>query len=287
MILSYARPNLSRSLAENPNLPMRKPEFCGNIDNPLVTTYDYDALDNLLRITQGVQQRYFKYDSLGRLTHERQVEQNAPHTAGSVLGNSLWSRKLIYNSHGLVADAFDARNINTHITYDGLNRISQVTYSDATPTVNYTYDQPRTGFFNQGQLTTVTTAAVSQTPSTTQEFDYERMGRVSSHRQKIGAASFPMTYVYNLAGLMVRERYPSNRSVVYEYDEGGRLSAVTNGGGVTYSSGFTYAPHGGLSAETFGNSAVHTLDYNSRLQTKQIKLKQSAAGAELQRFDYS
>ncbi|MGH9958103.1 MAG: RHS repeat-associated core domain-containing protein, partial [Pyrinomonadaceae bacterium] len=32
---------------------------------------------------------------------------------------------------------------------------------------------------------------------------------------------------------------------------------------------------------------MHTLDYNSRLQTKQIKLKQNATGPELQRFDYA
>jgi YD repeat-containing protein len=80
------------------------------------TSYEYDALDNLIHITQGAQHRYFKYDSLSRLTHERQVEQDAPFTTPDlVAGNNQWSRKLIYNSHGLVTDAYDARQINTHI----------------------------------------------------------------------------------------------------------------------------------------------------------------------------
>jgi RHS repeat-associated protein len=252
------------------------------------TTYEYDALDNLIHISQVAQPRYFKYDSLSRLTHERQVEQDSPFTTpDSVAGNNQWSRKLIYNSNGLVTDAYDARQINTHIGYDGLNRVLQITYSNGTPAVNYTYDQARTGFFNQGRLTTITTAAVGQTPSTTQEFDYERLSRVAAQRQKIGAASYALTYDYNYAGLLLSERYPSGRRANYGYDEGGRLATVTDSAGVPYANGFTYAPHGGLSSETLGNAAVHSLSYNSRLQASQVKLKQNATGAELQRFDYS
>jgi YD repeat-containing protein len=271
---------------------LHEPDASGNLGAVSAptqeTSYEYDGLDNLIHIAQGAQHRYFKYDSLSRLTHERQVEQDAPFTTPDlVAGNNQWSRKLIYNSHGLVTDAYDARQINTHIGYDGLNRALQITYSNATPTVNYTYDQPRSGFFNQGRLTTVTTAAVGQTPSTIQEFDYERLGRVASQRQKIDAATYALAYGYNLAGLLLSERYPSGRSVNYGYDEGGRLATVADSAGVPYANGFTYAPHGALSAETFGNAAVHTLSYNSRLQASQVKLKQNATGPELQRFDYS
>jgi RHS repeat-associated protein len=39
---------------------------------------------------------------------------------------------------------------------------------------------------------------------------------------------------------------------------------------------FAYAPHGGLLSETFGNSAVHTVSYNTRLQPTQIKLMSGA-----------
>jgi RHS repeat-associated protein len=255
------------------------------------TSYEYDVLDNLIHVNQGGpagQHRYFKYDSLSRLTYERQVEQDAPYTTSdSVAGNSQWSRKILYNSQGLITDAYDARQINTHVSYDGLNRPLQLTYSNGSPAVDYTYDQARTGFFNQGALTTVTTAAVGQTPSTTQEFDYERLGRVAGQRQKIGAATYALSYSYNLAGLLLSERYPSGRRVNDSYDQGGRLAAVTDSAGVPYANGFTYTPHGGLSSETFGNAAVHSLSYNSRLQTSQVKLKQNASGAELQRFDYS
>src|SRR5262249_15828180 len=151
----------------------------GNVDNPTqATSYEYDPLDNLIHITQGSQQRFFKYDSLSRLTYERQVEQDAPYTTQDyVAGNNLWSRKMIYNSNSLVADSYDPRQVHTQIGYDGLNRVSSITYTGespaVTPNVSYTYDEARTGFFNQGQATTITTAALGSTPQTTHEYDYE------------------------------------------------------------------------------------------------------------------
>ena len=39
------------------------------------TSYLYDALDNLVRVTQGSQQRFFMYDSLKRLIRADNPEQ--------------------------------------------------------------------------------------------------------------------------------------------------------------------------------------------------------------------
>ncbi|MBK8147468.1 MAG: hypothetical protein IPK58_04460 [Acidobacteria bacterium] len=54
----------------------------GSVSSPNQPTYyEYDASDNLSKVTQSdgtvTQERLFKYDSLARLTHERQVEANA------------------------------------------------------------------------------------------------------------------------------------------------------------------------------------------------------------------
>src|SRR5207253_3638983 len=116
----------------------------GSTDAPnQYTAYAYDALDNLIYIAQGAQHRYFKYDSLSRLTYERQVEQEAPHyAADSVTGNSYWSRRIDYNSQGLVQDAYDARQIHTHFDYDGLNRVGRSLIQTARP-------QPTTGMIRR------------------------------------------------------------------------------------------------------------------------------------------
>ena len=50
-----------------------------------------------------------------------------PYTmSDSLTGNSLWSRRVEYNSQGLVSDVSDARSIQAHWTYDGLNRVSEI-----------------------------------------------------------------------------------------------------------------------------------------------------------------
>jgi hypothetical protein len=64
------------------------------------------------------------------------------------------------------------------------------------------------------------------------------------------------------------------------------LSQVSDGAG-TFAGTITYAPHDGLLQETWGNSAVHSLTYNRRFQPTEVKLKQSASGSELQRYNYS
>lgn len=263
------------------------------------TTYEYDALSNLIHITQGSQQRYFKFDSLSRLTYERQVEQDAPHTTpDSVAGNNQWSRKIVYNSQGLVQDAYDARQVKTHFVYDGLNRVAQINYllangspDPATPSAFYYYDAQAlpagAPTFDRGYATGRVVAMTygSGASTTGNYFGYDQVGQIVSQRQVTGANAYALSYGYNLGGLTTSETYPSGRALSYDYDEGGRLWQVSEGSTV-YASGFSYEPHGGLSAETFGNGAVHSVAYNHALQASEIKLKQSASGAELQRFNY-
>jgi RHS repeat-associated protein len=258
------------------------------------TTYGYDALNNLIKITQGEQTRFFKYDSLSRLTHERQVEQDAPHQqADALTGNQWWSRKIVYDEYGLVTDSWDARSIHTHRAYDGLNRLKQITYagesSMTTPTVTYTYDEARPEYFNHGRLTTVTTAEVGGTqtpaPQTAQVYDYDRMGRIGRQRQTVGTNTYTLGYGYNLAGLLTSQAYPSGRVINQSYDDAARLQTIADGAGQTYAGSFSYSAHGGIESETWGNGAVHAMAYNDRLQISQIKL--TAGGVERQRYDYS
>jgi RHS repeat-associated protein len=281
-----------------------EPDANGNLGPPdapnQYTTYEYDALNNLIHIAQESQHRYFRYDSLSRLTHDREVELDAPYTTSDyVAGNNQWSRKTVYNSQGLVQDVYDARQINTHFVYDGLNRVSQINYylpngspDPATPATNYYFDSQTLptgapGFdrgYSLGRLVAMTYGG--STATTGNYFGYDKMGRVVTHRQVTGANTYAMGYGYNLGGLLTSETYPTGRALSYAYDEGGRLSQVSENTAV-YASGFNYEPHGGLSRETFGNGAVHSVAYNRALQVSEIKLGQSANGAELQRFNYT
>lgn len=53
--------------------------------------------------------------------------------------------------------------------------------------------------------------------------------------------------------------------------EGGVRPAICNSAAASLSS-ISYQPHGGLASETLGNSLIHQMSYNTRLQTTAIKL---------------
>jgi len=249
--------------------------------------------------TQGsiTQERLFKYDSLSRLTHERQVEATATlNDAGvKVGGGGLWTGVYAYDSAtGLLKEGYDARGVKTSLTYDGLNRVSTVSFAgetnNQTPTVTYTYDSASSGYFNNGRLTKVETASTSTAPTTSQIYDYDLMGRVSKQQQSIGAngsisaQTYTLEYAYNLAGQLISEKYPSGRRVAYRVDEAGRLSNVF-GGGRTYASGFLFAGHGELTSMVYGNGATESFSYNDRLQLTQQSLVKN--NSVIQRYDYA
>ena len=267
----------------------------GAVGSPAQATYYlYDVLNNLVKITQGDQQRYFKYDSLGRLIRERQVEQttnSAYNLSDSLTGNSSWTRKFEYNSHGLLTHGYDARGIQTDFYYDDLNRVTLIDYSDSTPDARYYYDSQTlpSGAPNythgsaNGRLIAMTYGGSSSTTGT--YFGYDSMGRVNVQKQVTGSNTYSLSYTYNLAGLLSTETYPTSRVLTHSYDNAGRLSQISDGT-TSFASSFTYAPSGGMLSETWGNGAVHSVAYNNALQVSQIKLKQSSSGSELQRYDY-
>lgn len=269
----------------------------GTVDSPAQASYyDYNTQGNLIHITQGagstVQNRYFKYDALGRLTYERQVEQAGTFTATDALtGNSSWSRHLVYDETvnsvsyaGLLTSAYDARNISTQFRYDQLNRMYQVSYSDGTPTVTSNYDQARTGYFNKGRLTEALTASTSSLPATAQVYNFDLMGRIVSNTQTVSDQNYFMNYGYNLGGALTSETYPSGRVVSYAFDDGARLSQVSSGSTV-YANQFDYSSTQGLlKSVTLGNGAVESYGFNSRLQMKSIDLTKS--GTQIQHYDY-
>jgi len=267
----------------------------------LPTSYEYDALNNLVHIIQAgpnsvTQNRYFKFDSLSRLIRERAVEHGT--NSGydlydAVTGNTSWSSKLEYNAAGRVTDGYDPRGVHTHFSYDGLNRVNEVTYSDSTPAAHYFYDAQTLPSgaptydhgFSTGRLLAATYG--SSTSLTGTYFGYDAAGRAVTQKQVIGSTTYTLTYGYNLADLLTSETYPSGRTLSYVYDEGARLSQISDGT-TAYASGLKYTAHGGLKSETWGNGAVHAIDYNKRLQPSKITLKQNAAASTpLQQYDYS
>jgi RHS repeat-associated protein len=287
-IVRADEPDTNGSLgADNATLPLQQ------------TSYTYDGNDNLSTVIQTdntltppvTQERKFKYDSLSRLTHEKQVEASSTLDDSGVHGPanpSKWTKYLKYYPDGLLDYGVDARGVRTTFDYDGLNRVSAVTYTGETgfqtPTVTYTYDQARTGFYNNGALTKVDTAATTTNPAISTEFDYDLMGRLVKHRQTIDTQQYNLEYGYNLAGQLTSEKYPSGKIVTNGYDANGRMATVADPTR-TYLSALQYLGKGNaVSQMTLGNGNTETFTLNDRLQMTQQQLKK---GTEvLQRYDY-
>jgi len=263
------------------------------------TYYEYDGNDNLTKVTQTdtsvtpnvTQERLFKYDSLSRLTHERQVEASPTLDNDGVKQTSggLWTGVYKYNTDNLLIEGFDARGVKTAFTYDGLNRVTSVVYTGETgyqtPTVTYTYDEAESTFHNVGRLTKVRTELnTSQgTPETIHNFRYDKTGQVVKQTTSIGSESYLQEYGYNLAGQLTSQKYPSGKVVTMTVDNFGRLQTVADDQR-SYLSGVSFNDRGLLSQINLGNGNHETFIYNDRFQmTSQSLMKSSTV---LQKWDY-
>jgi RHS repeat-associated protein len=217
-----------------------------SLSTPFSTTYNYDALGRLLQVNQGVQQRVYAYDNLGRLTSVK-----IPETLNQ-------ATTYTYTDFGAVYQKTDPRGIMTTTTYDALNRPGSISYSDSTPSVTYTYGGQAAPNFGGGRLTQVVDA------SGTTSFKYDLMGRQTQVSRAIGAQTYVTLYSYTGEHLDT-VTYPSGRTVKVTPDAIGRLSQIGSNGTnlLTINS---YNPAGEALGATYGNAMTASYSYNSQLQ---------------------
>jgi RHS repeat-associated protein len=242
------------------------------------TTYSYDALDDLLTVTQGAQTRTFVYDSLKRLTSATNPE------SGTVTYPS-------YDGNGNLLQKTDARNITTNYAYDVLNRVTSRSYQNdtsGTPAVAYFYDNQTlpTGSpsFTRGSSTGRLVAVTYGNGAAGSYQGYDTFGRATvSYQQTVAQGamqSYQMGYGYDLSGAMTSETYPSGKIVNTAYDAAGRVTTVSKQGGGNYASGITYAPQGAMASMTLGNNLIEQTIFNSRLQPTTIELGVSTSNPQ-------
>jgi RHS repeat-associated protein len=263
-----------------------------------LTTYAYDAIGNLRRVDQGGQQRFFMYDSLGRLIRAKNPEQTGSITADadfpgltdstSGTPNGNWSMGYTYDANGNLYKRKDARNIVTTYSYDNLNRLIRTDYSDGTPYTLNSYDLATNG---RGRL--YSDYESSTTGTLNFALSYDAVGRPTSrgtgfYLNGAWVWGFDSSRTYDLAGNILSQTYPSGHTVHYSYDAAGRLGNkgaspafrgnLGDGAQRTYSSGVSYDEASRMSEEQFGTQVplYHRLAYNSRGQVTGVNLGTSA-----------
>ena len=239
------------------------------------TSYSYDTSDNLTTVLQGGQTRSFLYDSLGRLRSATTPEG----------GNISYA----YDANGNILTRTDARGVVITYDYDGLNRIKTRTYSNGTPAVTFNYDS--TAITNgKGRV-----SSVSSSISTYSYTGYDALGHVQGNTQTTDGTGYTMSYVYNLAGQITSQTYPSGRVVATEFDTSGRIAGVRNQGSINYYAGgapsdatnrIEYSAAGAAKRVKFGNGLWEHTEFNSRLQITEIGLGTTSGGNDRLRLNY-
>ena len=256
--------------------PTGSPGALGAAGSPnQATSYGYNALDNLTRVTQGRQTRTFAYDSLSRLTSASNPES----------GTIAYS----YDNNGNLTQRTDARSVVTAYSYDRLDRLTRRSYtytgsdtavSLGTTRVDYAYDS--CGSYARGRLCSVTAKKGTAQVSRTAYNRYDALGRVLESTQTTGVQAYTMAYAYDRAGNLTSQRYPSDRVVDYVYDGAGRIAGAKTGADGWYAGGrgdnaIGYEPHGGVKQLLLGNGLWEQRRYNARLQPTQIGLGTATA----------
>jgi YD repeat-containing protein len=158
--------------------------------------------------------------------------------------------------------------------YDTLNRPLRKSYSDGTPTVEFTYDIDQEVSGVQTESKPVGRLVKISNGEGTTVYRFDGLGRVVASQQSAsGLGSKAFQYEYMPAGLS-KVKYPSGRVVVMGYGSDGRLNSVTEPTGLKpYVKELEYSPFGGVERLVMGNGLVEKWTYSAlRGQVRRVAL---------------
>jgi RHS repeat-associated protein len=237
------------------------------------TAYSYNALDDLLTVSQSGQSRSFTYDSFSHLITATNPES----------GQIAYT----YDADGNVLTKQDARGTTTY-AYDALNRVLSKNYSDtSTARACYAYD----GLGWAGSGDTMTNAVGHLTASwsvqhdgtvvgANESYQFDPMGRLQKGRQctpaTCGLTSYPLQTGYDLMGNEIN-LWESSVARYSPYDAADRLSSLsasfnvspppltsTGPGSQALMNITAHSPFGGLANAALGNGLAETRNYTKR-----------------------
>jgi RHS repeat-associated protein len=217
-----------------------------------VVRHTYDGRGDLLRTVDPAGNVItYDHNSLGQKLSEVDPD----------LGTSTYT----YDANGQLASQTDARNHRAELAYDAIGRLLIKTFgaeTGAPQVVRYTYDQPRSGFFNVGQVTTMTDAAGTAT------FDYDEAGRSTHNTRTLAGTTHTFQRSFDAAGRLLGVRYPDGDVLgddpataaaepPFRYDASGKLRVVPG-----LIDDVTYHPGGHAARVANANGTVTTRTYS-------------------------
>jgi RHS repeat-associated protein len=254
----WGRERWARSDALGRMVEVAEPNPGGNgslSSGAIYTTYNYDALDRLLQVIQGEQTRLFRYDSLGRLTHQKLAERAASlNDNGQWVGGGQWSDAFFYDTRSNMTRRVDARGVQTRYDYnDPLNRLLSVQYDKSGVPASLIANIPDTPRVDYAYMT-IHDKTRAQSVSViggmgNEQLSYDSEGRLSEVSQTFaGRTGYPVVtkYLWDSIDRLKHSEYPQQygageirKKVEPAYDMASRIESLKFGG-VTYASNPVY-----------------------------------------------
>jgi RHS repeat-associated protein len=242
-----------------------------------LTTYAYDALNNLLQVNQGTMTpRTFTYDSLSRpLCASNPENSSAACPATPSSSYTTGTTGYAYDANGnLITKTAPAPNqtgtatVTTTYTYDALNRLTQKSYSDGTtPTATFVYDAANPpapaayGWSIPNPIGRLVEASVGCAFTVNW---YDVMGRITQQIQQTPLLCdyyYVIPYSYDLAGDMTSAGDGYFSTYTYGYNSAGRLTSLTGA-----LSAQKYTAFGAVASDTLGDTETESYTYDKRLR---------------------
>ena len=219
------------------------------------TNYTFNERDQLTQISQQGQVRTMEYDGHGRLWKRTTPEQGLTEYSYYTDDTVKW----VKDARGAKTSyVYNARHLPTEINYD-LSAVSPAGSVVATTNATFAYDAAGNRIqMNDGYGTT--------------NYEYDQLSRMKRETRSFSGMSYPLNYVYNLAGQLTSIKNPWNAEVGYVYDKIGRLTSVPGAsyaGVSSYISNITYRAFGAPKAISYGDTKTLSLSYNNRLLLSQ------------------
>jgi RHS repeat-associated protein len=243
--------------------------------NNHTTTYAYDNGNELASVTApDTTTTTYTYDADGNLAtrtdannHTTTYGYDAAKQLTSVLMPLSRSWSYGYDANGNKTTVTAPGGDVTTNSYDTNDRLSNVSYSDGTHSVAYSYDA-------DGNRASMTDAAG------TQGYSYDNRDRLTA----VTRATTAFGYSYDAANNILERVYPDGTTTDYTYDNDGHLATVISGGST---SAYSYDAAGnqiGLGLPS-GNGYTESRTYDRAGRV--IEVKNANASSMLSKYDYS
>ncbi len=257
------------------------------------TGYEYDALDNLVLITDAENNQVeMQYDGLGRKVYMCDPD------LGCAGGNS--ARTYFYDENGNLDREEMLGEILIDYEYDVLNRLTMKDYPGDTgsllgagvpATYKYdTYEEGNGSTYGRGLRTSMSDGSGET------RYEYDNVGRLETETkdlhysywqnfEELGAGPFITSYTYDLMGRVKTMTYPDGEIVTYSYDDQTLLGGMV--GADTYVDDLQYNALSQPVTLTLGNDLHTVYDYYpDTFRLESIVTSNGAGDVQELHYDY-